>query len=105
MIPDSNNVYGQIEAPNGLEPIRFALASWLGSSAVSIYKSSYDGSESIRLRTTRAEFASTPLKNGCHLLNGCVEGNLTTIESFIANLSRHLEWIGVKHSFEIHDDN
>lgn len=104
MTPESNNVYGQIEAPNGLEPIRFALAKWLSHSAVSIYQSSYDGSETMRLRTAGAEFESVPLENGCHLFNGCVEGSLTTIELFIANLSRQLESIGIDHSFEIDDD-
>jgi hypothetical protein len=104
-MPDGNNVYGQIEAPNGLEPIRAVLTSWLGSSGCSIYKSSYDGSEKIRLRTAGADFESTPLKDSCHLFNGCVEGNLDTIESFIETLSSHLASIDIKHSFEIYDED
>ena len=104
MIPDGNNVYGQIEAPNGLEPIGVVLTSWLGGSGCSIYKSSYDGSERIRLKTSGADFESTPLKDGCHLFNGSVEGSLMTIQSFIETLSSHLASIEIKHSFEIYDN-
>jgi len=104
MIPDGNNVCGQIEAPNGLEPIRAVLTRWLGDSGCSIYKSSYDGSEKIRLRTMGADFESTPLKDGCHLFNGSVEGNLGSVETFIATLSSHLASIGIEHSFEIYDN-
>jgi hypothetical protein len=58
MIPEGNNVYGIITAPQGLEPVLRAVEQVVGEGRASIYRSQFNGSETLCLRSESADFES-----------------------------------------------
>src|SRR4051812_43321323 len=75
MIPDGNNVYGIITAPQGLQPVLRAVEEVVTGGRASIYRSQFNGSETLPLQLESADFESDHLDNGVHhLFNGGVDG-------------------------------
>lgn len=105
MMPDGNNVSGIITAPDGLEPVLRAVAPSVTDGRVWIYRSQFNGAETLRLQSESVDFESTPLGEvQQHLFNGGVAGTLDEVCSFICQLSYSLFQAGIEHSFEIYDD-
>ena len=104
MIPEGNNVYGIITAPQGLEPVLRAIEQVVGGGRASIYRSQFNGSETLRLRSESADFESDPLDDGVqHLFNGGVGGSLEKVVAFVRALSESLSRSGIEHSFEVYE--
>ena len=104
MLPDANNVFGEIIAPCGLVPVRRAIEQAFEGVRTSVYRSQYDGSESLRLQADCFELESTP-DSGCqHFFNGAVGGSPDDIAEFATRLAATLEAAGVSSVFEIYDD-
>ena len=105
MIPKTNNVYGQIVAPDGLRPVLAAVEELLGPGCASLFRSrTSNASETLRIRTDAADLESLPLPGGIeHLLNGAVGGSANEVDAFVRALSAALTEAKVQHSFEVHD--
>lgn len=104
MIPDSNNVYGTLTALRGLQPVSNAINAAVAGCRASIYRSQFNGAETLHVRSESAEFDSDPLKDGAkHPFNGAVGGTPKEVADFVQTLSDALSVAGVEHSFEIHD--
>jgi hypothetical protein len=100
--PQSNNVYGQIVAPDGLRPIVVALEKSLGPGCVSAYNPRPGAAEVIRLRTDLADFESLPLPGGMeHLFNGAIAGTSDDVAAFVRRLSVALVDARLEHTFDI----
>jgi hypothetical protein len=105
MIPEGNNVYGIISAPQGLEPVLRAVEQVVGGGRAYIYRSQFNGSHTLRLRSESADFESDYLDDGVrHLFSGGVGGSLEEVVGFVRLLSGSLSRSGVEHSFEVYDD-
>ena len=99
-----NNVYGHIIAPHGLHAILQVVKLIVGNGCASIYKSGFNGAETLRFMTSIADFESTPLENtDKHLLHGCIAGDSCDVLHFIESLSRFFHEAGISHSFEVYD--
>lgn len=104
MVPDTNNVYGQLVALDGLRPVLRAVEATLGPGAASVYRSGYDRAETLRIRCDTAEFESIALPGGIeYLLNGAVGGSPEEVVLFLRRLSAALVEVRVEHSFEVYD--
>jgi hypothetical protein len=102
--PQSNNVYGQIVAPDGLRPIVVALEKALGPGCVSAYNPRPGAAEVIRLRTDVADFESLPLPGGMeHLFNGAVAGSSDDVTAFVRRLSAALVDAKLEHTLDVVD--
>ena len=105
MVPEGNNVYGIITAPQGLEPVLRAIEQVVSGGRASIYRSRFNGSETLRLRSESADFESDHLDDGVqHLFNGGVGGSLEEVVALVRALSESLSQSGIEHSFEVYDD-
>ncbi len=105
MIPEGNNVYGIITAPQGLEPILRAVEQVVGAGRASIYQWQFNGSTTLHLRSESADFESDHLDDGVqHLFSGSVGGSLEKVVAFVRLLSESLSRSGIEHSFEVYDD-
>jgi hypothetical protein len=105
MIPEGNNVYGEMTAPQGLEPILRAVEEVVGVSQAHIYRSQFNGAETLPIRSDSAIFKSDRLGDGIeHLFNGAVGGSLEEVVDFVRALSATLSRSGIVHSFEVYDD-
>ena len=104
-IPRTNNVYGQVIAPDGLRAAVVALEAALGPGTVSTYRSRRGAdAETLRIRTDAADFESLPLPGGMeHLLNGAVAGSPDDVARFVRKLSAALAEAKVEHTFDVHD--
>jgi hypothetical protein len=104
MIPERNNVYGMITAPQGLERVLRAVEPVLTGGGAHIYRSHFNGAETLHLRSETADFESDPLEGGVqHLFNGGVGGSLEDVIRFVRSLSESLSRSGIEHSFEVYD--
>src|ERR1700694_5869749 len=104
MMPDGNNVYGQIFAPLGLHPVLQTVRRLIGDERASSYKSQFNGAETLRFSTNGVDFESTPLENdGRHLLNGVVAGDRNNVVAFAEAMSQLLTEAGIEHRFEVYD--
>lgn len=105
MIPDPNNVHGVITGRHGLNPVLGAVKRLVGSGGrATLYRSGFDGAETLEFVTESAEFESTALRGGEHLLNGGVCGPLEDVLAFVRALSGALSEAEVEHRFEVSDD-
>jgi hypothetical protein len=105
MIREGNNVYGIVTAPQGLEHVLRAVEQVVGGGRASIYRSHFNGSETLRLRSESADFESDHLDDGVqHLFSGSVDGSLEEVVALVLLLSESLSRSGIEHSFEVHDD-
>ncbi len=106
MIPEGNNVYGIITAPQGLQPILRAVEQVAGSGRAYIYRSQFNGAETLHLRSESVNFKSDYLDDGIrHLFNGGVGGSLEEVLGFVRALSESLSRSGIEHSFEVYEDD
>lgn len=104
MIPHGNNVYGQVIAPEGLQPVLRAVERLIGENRVYIKKSQFSGAETLHFGTDDTQFDSTPLEEaGHHLVNGAVGGSLEDVVGFVRALSGSLPQEGIEHHFEVYD--
>jgi hypothetical protein len=104
MIPDGNNVYGHIVSSQGLQPVLRAMKRLIGEDRAYIYKSQFNGTETLHFDTDSIQLHSTPLEeSGRHLLNGGVGGSLEDVVKFVGAMSRLLAEEGIEHSFEVYD--
>lgn len=102
--PQTNNVYGQIVAPDGLRPIVVALEKALGPGCVSVFNPRPGAPEVIRLRTDAADFESLPMPGGIdHLFNGSVAGSSEDVAAFVRRVSTALTDAKVEHTFDVVD--
>ena len=105
MIPEGNNVYGIITAPQGLEPVLRAVEQVVTGGRAYIYRSQFNGAETLHLRSETAEFESDHLDDGVqHLFSGGVGGSLEEVIHFVRGLSESLSGSEIEHSFEVYDD-
>jgi hypothetical protein len=105
MLPEGNNVYGLIAAPQGLQPVLRAVERVVGGSRAYIKRSGCDGAETLHLRSDSADFESNHLDGGVqHLLSGGAGGSLEEVVAFVRALSESLSRSGIEHSFEVYDD-
>lgn len=105
MIPKGNNVYGVITAAQGLEPALRAIEQMVTGGQAYIYRSQFNGAETLRLRSVTADFDSDHLCDGVqHSFNGGVDGSLEEVIHFVRRLSELLSRSGIEHSFEVYDD-
>lgn len=104
MTPDSNNVYGRVVTPTGLGPVLRAMQRLVGEGRVSIDTSQFDGAETLHFSTGDADFESTPLGDGSHLLNGGVGGTPDELVAFVRAMSQAFAEAGIDHRFEVYDD-
>jgi len=82
------------------------LVADVGEKRASIYKSQFNGVETLHLSTDAVDFESTPLEDGSrHLLNGGVAGDSNDVVGFVTAVSRLLTEAGIQHSFEVYDNN
>jgi hypothetical protein len=103
MIPDANNVYGQVVAPLGLSHVLAAVRPFATGGRVRLKTSGYDGATTLHLETDTLYFATTPLGGGEHLFNGGVAGSTAEVVVRVERLSASLSAAGVEHSFEVYD--
>ena len=105
MIPEGNNVYGIITAPQGLEPVLRAVEQLLVGGRAYIYRSQFKAAETLRLQSESADFETDHHDDGFqYLFNGGVGGSLEEVVGFVRLLSESLYRSGIEHSFEIYDD-
>ena len=104
VIPEQNNVFGFIEAPQGIAAVLLALEHVVAKGDASIYRSAYNGAETLRLRNNRVELESDPLDDGIkHLFGGGIGGSLEEVTGFVRTMSEALNLAGVEHQFEVYD--
>lgn len=104
MIPDFNNVYGEIHTPQGLQRALAAVQLLVGQDRAYIYRSGYNGAETLHVRTADAEFDSEPFGGTGHLISGGVAGSPEEVVVYIRSLSDALEKVGVEYRFEVYDE-
>ncbi|WP_145096165.1 hypothetical protein [Anatilimnocola aggregata] len=105
-IPEVNNVYGHIQAPQGLNVILHAVTPVVGEQRAFVHVSQFNGDEILRFASDVAEFESIPLEEPSrHLLNGCVAGSLDEVVAFVRALSGQLAQAAVEHRFEVYDSD
>lgn len=105
-LPSPNNVYGFLFSRTSLEKVAEVLRSRLGltKTEVYVYRSGFDGSETLKVRTEAYEFETQKAKeNNTWLFSGSVAGNLDEILTVLKLLSSHLRWAGYDTKFEIYD--
>ena len=99
-----NNVYGEVVAPDGLQPVRLAAEAALGPGTASVFRSKAGGAETLRIRTDAADLESLPLPGGIeHLLNGAVSGTADEVAAWAEAVSAALAEAGIEHQFNVHD--
>ena len=100
--PQTNNVYGQIVAPDGLRPVVAALEKVLGPGCVSVFNPRPGAPEVIRLRTDVADFESLALPGGMdHLFNGSVAGSAEDVAAFARRVSAAMVEAKIEHTFDV----
>lgn len=104
MPPDGNNVYGRVVTTTGLGPVLRAVQRIVGEGRAFIHTSQFDGAETLHFATDDADFESTPLGDGSHLLNGGVGGTPDEAVAFVRALSQAFAEAGTDHRFEVYDD-
>jgi hypothetical protein len=97
----TNNVYGQIVAPDGLRPVVAALEKALGPGCVSVFSPRPGAPEVIRLRTDVADFESLALPGGMdHLFNGSVAGSSDEVGTFARRVSAAMTQAKLEHTLD-----
>lgn len=105
MLPDANNVYGHVVAPQGLAPVLAAVRPLSTGGRALLNTSGYDGTTTLHLETETLDLATTPLGGGRHLFNGGVAGTADEVVARVQSLSAALSAVGVEHGFEVYDES
>jgi hypothetical protein len=104
VVRKTNNVYGQVVAPDGLRAVFDAAERVVGPGCASLFHARAGGPKMLRIRTDAADLESIPLPGGMeHLLNGAVGGSTEEVAAFVRALSASLTEANVEHAFEVHD--
>ncbi|MEL4895770.1 hypothetical protein [Crocosphaera sp. Alani8] len=107
-LPITNNVYGCLYSKVGLRDVAKVLRDFLGLSEKQayIYKSQFDGNETLKIRTKAYEFETQNLKEGDKwLFNGAVAGDIDLIKATLREICDSLKFKGYEANFEIYDEN
>lgn len=107
-LPITNNVYGFLYSKIGLKDAATVLRNYLGLSEKQayIYKSQYDGDETLKIRTEAYEFETQSLKEeDTWLFNGAVAGDIDSIKATLKEICDPLKFKGYEANFEIYDEN
>lgn len=107
-LPITNNVYGFLYSKTGLRNAAKVFRDYLGLSEKQayIYKSQFDGNETLKIRTEAYEFETQSLKEGDKwLFNGAVAGDIDSIKALLKEICDPLNAKGYKANFEIYDKN
>jgi hypothetical protein len=107
-LPPVNNVYGYLYSKTGLRDAAKVLRNYLGLSEkqIYIYKSQFDGNETLKIRTETCEFETQSLKEGNKwLFNGAVSGDIDSIKATLKEICDPLKRKGYETNFEIYDEN
>src|SRR4051812_27293720 len=104
-MPDANNVYGHIISQQGLFLVLREVRRFVAENRAFIYRSQFNGAETLHFSTDTVDFMSTPLEDGPrHLINGSVRGTPEDVVAFVRALSESLIEGGIEHRFEVYDD-
>jgi hypothetical protein len=107
-LPPANNVYGYLYSKTGLRDVAKLLRNHLGLSEqqIYIYKSQFDGNETLMIKTETCELETQSLKEGDKwLFNGAVAGDIDSIKSTLKEICDPLRHKGYETKFEIYDEN
>ena len=98
-LPDRNNCYGELFAPDGLA----ATARRLGAPwRAALRRSGYDGSVRLQLEGPGVELESEPLGGNAHLFDGAVAGDARSASEHMRQVSRALADAQVAHRLELY---
>jgi hypothetical protein len=107
-LPLGNNVYGHLYSKTGLRDVAKVLRNYLGLSEkqVYIYRSQFDGDETLQIRTETYEFETQSLEEEDKwLFNGAVAGDIDSIKVTLKEICDPLRRQGYETKFEIYDEN
>src|SRR5260370_6963157 len=100
MLPEGNNVCGIITASRGLQPVLRAVEHLVAGGRAWIYRSQFNGAETLHLRSESVDFESEPLQDGVqHLFSGGVGGSLDEVLGFVRALPEPLSPPGLNPCF------
>jgi hypothetical protein len=107
-LPSPYNVDGSIFSTTGLEKIAEILRNYLGLSKteVSVYKSQFNGSQTLYIRTAEYEFefeTRTGREENTWHISGSVAGDRSEILDILKYLFEPLRRNGFESKFEIYD--
>jgi alkanesulfonate monooxygenase SsuD/methylene tetrahydromethanopterin reductase-like flavin-dependent oxidoreductase (luciferase family) len=107
-LPSSNNVYGLLSCDGRLQELAQLLRALLAAteSEISIKISQFDGAQTLRVRTERAEFdAYLSGADRTFLFNGAVAGTAEQVCLFVQRLHKALQVAGFHPRLEVYDDD
>ncbi|TYQ28208.1 hypothetical protein [Pseudanabaena sp. UWO310] len=107
-LPALNNVYGYLHSKTGLRDIAKVLRNYLGLSEkqIYIYRSQFDGNETLKIRMETCELETQSLEEGDKwLFNGAVAGDIDSIKATLKEICDPLTRKGYETNFEIYDEN
>ncbi len=107
-LPPFNNIYGYIHSHKSLIEIAKIFRNHLGllEQQVYIYKSQFDGDETLNIRMETYDFETQSLPEGNKwLFNDAVAGDIKSIKAILKQLSEPLIREKYEITFEIYDDN
>jgi len=107
-LPPANNVYGYLYSKKGLRDVAKVLRNYLGLSEkqIFIYRSQFDGNETLKIRMEMCELETQSLKEGDKwLFNGAVAGDIESIKATLKEIYDPLRRKGYETNFEIYDEN
>jgi hypothetical protein len=107
-LPDGNNIYGYLSSKTGLRDVAKVLRNYLDLSEkqIYIYRSQFDGDETLKIRAEIYEFETQSLEEGDKwLFNGAVAGDVNSIKATLKEICDPLRRQGYETKFEIYDKN
>ena len=103
-MPHTNNVYGYFTSNTSLVELEKTLKTRLTSVSVFLEKSSFDGTQTIKLQNQQLEFESTKFNNkGVYSFNGAVAGSLPEVIEKVKVLFSVLKHNNYEPKFEIYN--
>ncbi|MGG6265727.1 hypothetical protein ACQ4M3_20035 [Leptolyngbya sp. AN03gr2] len=106
-LPSACNVYGFLFLNTSLERVAEVLRIHLGltNSQVYVYRSQFNSSETLHIKTETFEFEARKAQQGePWLFNGSVAGDREEILIVLESLSKPLRWAGYETKFEVYDE-
>ena len=97
---------GYVVAPMGLQSVLQAVRRITAGCKADIYRSHFNGAETLHFSTASADFETTPLDYRTrHLLNGGASGNLQEVVALSKPCPKCLPRAGIEHSFEVYNND